>query len=56
MEAFYRAYGEGKSLTEALHQAQPRKLATSRELTKTMKEPLPPVKLWAPFIVQQTRE
>jgi CHAT domain-containing protein len=56
MEAFYRAYGEGKSPAEALRQAQLQTLVTLRELTETMKEPLTPVKLWAPFIVQQTGE
>jgi len=56
MEAFYRAYGEGKSPAEALRQAQLQTLANLRELTKSMKEPFTPVKLWAPFIVQQTGE
>lgn len=56
MEAFYRAYGEGKFLTGALRQAQLQTLVDLRESTKAMKEPLPSVKLWALFIMQQTGE
>lgn len=43
MEAFYRAYGEGKPPAEALRQAQLQTLADLRAMTKTMKKPLIPV-------------
>ena len=54
MEVFYKAYGQGKTPAEALRQAQLQTLASLRAMTATLKEPLTPVKLWAPFIVQQT--
>jgi len=56
METFYKAYGQGQSPAEALRQAQLQTIANLRELTATMKEPLVPVRSWAPFIVQQTGE
>ncbi|MGH7960314.1 MAG: tetratricopeptide repeat protein [Candidatus Binatia bacterium] len=56
METFYKAYTQGKQPAEALRRAQLHTIANLRELTATMKEPLAPVKLWAPFIVQQTGE
>lgn len=57
MEKFYRAYVRGEFAPEALRQAQLQTIASLREQTKTaFGEPLAPVKLWAPFIVQQTGE
>lgn len=56
MEAFYQAYGQGDAPAEALRRAQLQILANLREMTATMKEPVTPVQLWAPFIVQQTGE
>jgi tetratricopeptide (TPR) repeat protein len=56
MEEFYRAYGQGERPADALRRAQLQTLTNLRELTATMKEPLAPVRLWAPFIVQQTGE
>jgi len=43
-------------VTTTLRRAQLQTLANLRELTATIKEPLTPVRLWAPFIVQQTGE
>jgi hypothetical protein len=51
MEAFYKAYEQGERPTDALRKAQLQTIATLRERTK-----LAPVRLWALFIVQQTRE
>jgi CHAT domain-containing protein len=56
MEAFYKAYGQGDAPAEALRRAQLQTLTNLREMTATMKEPVTPVRLWAPFIVQQTGE
>ena len=56
MEEFYRAYGQGERPADALRRAQLQTLTNLRELTATMKEPFAPVRLWAPFIVQQTGE
>jgi CHAT domain-containing protein len=56
MEEFYREYGQGKPPAEALRQAQLQTISRLRKETATMKEPLAPVRLWAPFIVQQTGE
>jgi CHAT domain-containing protein len=55
MEQFYQAVGRGVSPAEALREAQ---LATISRLRERMQgeggEPLAPVNLWAPFMVQQT--
>jgi CHAT domain-containing protein len=56
MTVFYRTYGEGKSPAEALRQAQLQTLARLRKELATVKDLRTPVKLWAPFIVQQTGE
>ena len=57
MEQFYQAIGRGVSPAEALREAQ---LATISSLRERMQgeggEPLAPVNLWAPFMVQQTEE
>jgi CHAT domain-containing protein len=55
MERFYQAYGQGVSLADALRQAQLQAITELRTRTKeVVGEELAPVKLWAPFIVQQT--
>jgi CHAT domain-containing protein len=55
MEEFYRGYGQGLSPAEAMRQAQLQTLETLRAQTRqAFGEALVPVKLWAPFIVQQT--
>jgi CHAT domain-containing protein len=55
MEQFYKAVGRGVSPAEALREAQ---LASISSLREQMQgeggEPLAPVYLWAPFMVQQT--
>lgn len=56
MEQFYRAYGEGMSAPEALRQAQ---LVTLRRLRDANQrgeaaQPVAPVALWAPFVIQQS--
>jgi CHAT domain-containing protein len=51
METFYKAYGQGERPADALRKAQ---LETIANLRKEQK--IAPVKLWAPFIVQQTGE
>jgi CHAT domain-containing protein/Tfp pilus assembly protein PilF len=57
MEEFYRGYAAGKSPAVALRNAQLKSIAALREQTKaTLGEPFAPVRLWAPFIVQQTAE
>lgn len=57
MERFYQAYGRGETVSEALRQAQLETIVSLREQTEAaLSEPLAPVKLWAPFIVQQTGE
>jgi CHAT domain-containing protein/lipopolysaccharide biosynthesis regulator YciM len=57
MEEFYRGYAAGKSPAVALRAAQLKSIAALREQTKAkLGEPLAPVRLWAPFIVQQTAE
>lgn len=57
MEQFYRAYRRGETASEALRQVQLQTIASLREQTQAaFGEPLAPVKLWAPFIVQQTGE
>lgn len=57
MKAFYQGYGKGKTPTVALCEAQLQTIASLREQTKaSIGEPIAPVKLWAPFIVQQTAE
>ena len=57
MKAFYQGYGKGKTPAVALREAQLQTIASLREQTKaSIGEPLAPVKLWAPFIVQQTAE
>jgi hypothetical protein len=52
----YQTYDKGKFPAEALRQARSQTLANLRELTKSRKEPLTPVKLWESFIEQRTRE
>jgi CHAT domain-containing protein len=56
MENFYRVYGEGQDAAAALTAAQRDTIRKLREATKQSKqgEPLAPVNLWAPFIVQQS--
>lgn len=56
MEEFYRAYGKGERPAEALRQAQLQTIANLRELTASFGKPMAPVRLWAPFILQQTGE
>jgi CHAT domain-containing protein len=57
MERFYGAYGQGASAAEALRQAQLQTIAELRARTRAaVGEALAPVRLWAPFIVQQTGE
>jgi CHAT domain-containing protein/Tfp pilus assembly protein PilF len=57
MAEFYRGYTQGKSPAEALREAQLKSIASLREQTRTaFGEPFAPVRLWAPFIVQQTAE
>jgi len=57
MEQFYQAYGQGMSPAEALRQAQLQTIAELRAHTKkAFGEALASVRLWAPFIVQQTGE
>jgi CHAT domain-containing protein len=57
MEQFYKAFGRGLSSTEALREAQLETIGSLREQTQgEYGEPLALVKLWAPFIVQQTSE
>ncbi|MBM4259562.1 MAG: CHAT domain-containing protein [Deltaproteobacteria bacterium] len=57
MEEFYRGYTAGESPAVALRNAQLKSIATLREQTKAqLGEPIAPVRLWAPFIVQQTGE
>jgi CHAT domain-containing protein len=55
MERFYQAVGRGVSPAEALQEAQ---LATISSLREQIQgeggEPIAPVNLWAPFMVQQT--
>jgi CHAT domain-containing protein len=55
MEQFYQAVGRGVSSPEALREAQ---LATISRLREQIQgeggEPIAPVNLWAPFMVQQT--
>jgi CHAT domain-containing protein len=55
MEEFYQAVGRGVSPAEALREAQ---LTTISGLRERMQgeggEPIAPVNLWAPFMVQQT--
>jgi CHAT domain-containing protein len=55
MEQFYKAFGRGLSSPQALREAQLETIGSLREQTQGEHgEPLAPVKLWAPFIVQQT--
>ena len=55
MERFYEGYGEGESIPESLRQAQLESINTLRGLTQEAQgESLAPVRLWAPFMVQQT--
>ncbi|MEE8466334.1 MAG: CHAT domain-containing protein, partial [Dehalococcoidia bacterium] len=55
MERFYRGFGDGEPIPEALRQAQLESIATLRGLTQeALGEAIAPVRLWAPFIVQQT--
>jgi CHAT domain-containing protein/Tfp pilus assembly protein PilF len=57
MEQFYKAFGRGLSSPEALREAQLATIGSLREQTQGEQgEPIAPVKLWAPFIVQQTGE
>lgn len=56
MEAFCKAYGQGEAPAEALRRAQLQTITHLRELTVSFGKPLAPVRLWAPFIVQQTGE
>jgi hypothetical protein len=55
MAHFYRAYGQGVAPAQAMCKAQVQTIAELRaRTTETYGEALAPVKLWAPFIVQQT--
>ena len=55
MERFYEALGDGETIPEALRQAQLESIATLRGLTQeNLGESIAPVRLWAPFMVQQT--
>lgn len=55
MAHFYRAYGQGVAPAQAMCEAQVQTIAALRaRTTETYGEALAPVKLWAPFIVQQT--
>lgn len=56
MEQFYRSYGEGTSAPEALRQAQLVTLRRIREANQRGEagQPVAPVALWAPFVVQQS--
>jgi CHAT domain-containing protein len=57
MQRFYQAYGQGASPAEALRQAQLQTITELRARTKKeFGEALAPVRLWAPFMVQQTGE
>jgi CHAT domain-containing protein len=49
MEHFYQAVGRGVPPAEALREAQLATISSMRE-----QQQLPPVNLWAPFMVQQT--
>ena len=52
---FSRAYGQGVAPAQAMCEAQVQTIAELRaHTTETYGEALAPVKLWAPFIVQQT--
>ncbi len=55
MKRFYEEFGDGETIPEALQQAQLESIETLRELTQgALGEPIAPVRLWAPFMVQQT--
>ena len=57
MGRFYRAYRGGAAAPAALHQAQLETIASLRTTEKDGQgQPVTPVTLWAPFIVQQTGE
>jgi hypothetical protein len=57
MEEFYRHYGSGELPALALREAQLQSIATLRNQMKaTFGRSYAPVRLWAPFIVQQTGE
>ena len=54
MEEFYRTHEQGEQPAEALRRAQLQTIAHLRELTAGFGKPFAPVRLWAPFILQQT--
>ncbi len=56
MERFYQAYGAGDHVADALQKAQLETITQLRDLTRNSAqgEPLAPVNLWGPFIVQTT--
>jgi CHAT domain-containing protein/Tfp pilus assembly protein PilF len=55
MEQFYQAVGRGVSPAEALREAQLAMISSLREqMQGEGGEPIAPVNLWAPFMVQQT--
>jgi len=56
MMRFYASYGEGKPLADALADAQVATIAHLRQVTSAgaQREAYAPVKLWAPFILQET--
>ena len=55
MERFYEGYGQGEPIPEALRQAQLESIATLRGLFQAeIGESIAPVRIWAPFMVQQT--
>ena len=56
MEEFYGTFATGRSAADSLRQAQLKTIRKLRQITVAETgEELAPVKLWAPFIVQQTR-
>ena len=56
MEEFYGAFAAGESAADSLRRAQLKTIRKLRQITKAeVGEDLAPVKLWAPFIVQQTQ-
>ncbi len=55
MERFYKEFGAGAPAQEALRAAQLESIANLREAAQeSLGEPITPVRLWAPFMLQQT--
>ena len=53
MQEFYQAFGQHGSAANSLQEAQLATITLLRDFYSDYDEPLAPVKIWAPFIVQQ---